>query len=1160
MGIERAEPSERSSEALRSPSSDLLVNRLGSRLISWWTPARRWRAFSWVVLGGLLFVLFRAMFAQGQLVVSDIYVGFPAVTTSQGWLVYLSQWNPGILGYASSQPASLALFSILTLGGIPPTLLQPLFFVGLSFVGAVSFQFLLEPYLVEPKFALLGAGLFLLSPYLFISYFNSDNALPFALLLPTFLLLAFRIADSVSVRRVLLLGVGLGFVYSIVTLGPAYSIPLVVVPPIVVMVTKRSLRAGLVGFGALLTAVGMGLLVNAPFYFGNLSYFSGGALQAAYSNALAIMPVTYGFSSPVHFFSLLGAGLLPRYSIYYPPTSESMLVAFSAVALSGLLFVRSKRSRGLGLLAGAVYIFCGTWIFLTRGEVTYPLYRAIGFLSALNYPDAFYAYIAVSLTVLATLLLDEVAAREPSRSGLSREASRTRTLNPTRASLLRSHLRRALGSAGRRPLSWTTCIVVVVLLVVPAVFYLQSGDYNVFQAPRAYEFPEPWGATAPPVFYAMYGFLQSHGGAMNTRVLILPYPGQGGAQFSPFAYNTLDLPEYQGPSSAPTLLAAGQGPYEFSTAVLNYMVSNRTNEIGILLGEASVKYILVDLAANFTSPPTWTWNSLVGAPSYFLGLLRSQLDLKQVFSSSLFVAFLNLDYQPEVTGASGVVVVNLGNASVPLNHSVASWPANRTEWSPPGPSGLIEGLNTTSTGYEVFGIDGSGVMNLTFSNATASITGTSTRFDNNGLYVQSTMIPVTSQPYVVRFDQTVSGPIQPGVRSYVTVWGFSSRGNYLWGIPSYEVPGGTGSNATIPFSPRQLSSQTADVAVTIAFPFDFGSGVPVSYSVSNLSLSVDLPALPSPFLASALVARLPAESTTAGSATILNSEFSNSTDRVLTAEGVSLGRLCVGICAMVSGAKSDQLLFAYASIPPASSLNSIEPSLSALSGEVLSVNGSRNADIAVNPTRFASVAVRASGVGTISLSNGSAGLVARFSIDNSSLSWISTNLTQGVSTSQVSVNISGSVQFDSLWLGAPGSLNGASNGAVLREAGVTVSQSGLTQYNGELGSATSFVTLVQSFDSGWSMTVGPTTGQSILVAGWENGFVVPRPNVSGVSTYEIKFTGQTQHVAFVALQVAALVILLGSLIVVSFPRRVRMLTHAFRRAMPQVRTNRKRAR
>ncbi len=95
-----------------------------------------------------------------------------------------------------------------------------------------------------------------------------------------------------------------------------------------------------------------------------------------------------------------------------------------------------------------------------------------------------------------------------------------------------------------------------------------------------------------------------------------------------------------------------------------------------------------------------------------------------------------------------------------------------------------------------------------------------------------------------RFYQNYTGPTKH-LGGYVTVAGFDSVGAILWEIPSYTVGTPTQPNVSVPFSPQQLNPLTADVGITVAFPTNFGSGSLATYTVSNLSLSLDFPSVPS---------------------------------------------------------------------------------------------------------------------------------------------------------------------------------------------------------------------------------------------------------------------------------------------------------------------------
>lgn len=1111
--------------------------------MNWESKQLQWRLLSWGILLSLILFLFRSTFSSGQLITPDFFLLFSVNRSTYGIMVYLSQWNPGGLGYSSSQPAVYVILSALTLAGIPPALTAPLTLIGLCFVGAASFQRFLEPRLEAPKFALLGAGLFLLSPYLFIDVFNASSALPFDLLLPTVFLLAFRMIEQPWAKPMILLSLVFGFSFAFDPIAPAFALPLLLLIPLSIGLTRRSVYTALRAFGGIASALIAGLFLNFPFYLGNLAHFGSSSLQPSVQAAVSIIPISYGFSTPLHFFSLLGAGLYTRYDGYYPPTSEALLVLFSAFALSGLLFRRGGLNRELVVVACLFYVACAAWIFLTRAGLTTPLYARFGILAALNYPAEFYAYIVISITTLATVAVDRIAQVERERRASRAKSNSPKTIDEE-AVTKRSgthRIRRGFGGIIRQPLTTASCVAVLALLVVPAGFYLESGDFRVSEAPDAFGFPSQWGATVPSAYPAMYDFLESHGGTLDSRFLILPFPGfDGGTQFNPFAINSFGLTEYQGNTTAVGLFM-GPRPSEFSTSVLDYLIENRTNRIGILLGEASVRYVMVDLQANFTGPPTWAWNSLVGSPSAFLGLLRAQTDLEEVFNDSLFVAFLNLDFQPYVTGTSGVAVVHSGNPSVPLNQTIENWPAKQDNWSSPAPSSRIASVQILSDGYEVVGVNGSGVMNITFLNATDTVTGSSTRLDNLGFYVLANRVQVVSQSYVVRFHQTYTGPANHA--GYVTIVGYDINGTFLWAVPSYTIgAASTQPNVAVPFNPEELDSRTAYVQVSISFPSNFGEGILASYSVSNLSLTVSLPSIPSGMLATLFLTQMPPEAAISNYAPLPSLDFSNSTASALAQAGTPVNQLCLGLCSAATFV-SDQLIFAYSALNRSGNAGAVEANPNGLTGEVVATSGVLDASLAVNPSPFATLALRASGNGTVTIDSGSTSLVS-FVVADPSMNWSLISLASQVQTDQLTIDARGSVRLDSLWLGPP--TPGSSPGVPTTNSRTTITDSSLTAYAGTLGNSTTFVILSQGFDSSWSMTVGSITTSSLIAAGWENGFAIPRTAMGG-NAYSIVFAAQVYHTLFVAVQSVALTALLVALVIVSIPKLSKRAARALRR-------------
>jgi hypothetical protein len=1071
------------------------------------------------------------MFSAGQIITPDFFLLFPVNSAPHTVQVYFSQWNPGGLGYSSSQPAGYLLISGLVVGGVPAPWTEPLVLVSLAIAGAISFQIFIEPYLKEPRFALLGAVLFLLSPCIFIDVFNASSWIPIDFLLPTVFLLSLRMSQGPIGKPLIQLSLVLGLIFAFVPLGPVLILPLLLLLPFSIALTRRSIRIALRTLFAISGAVVLGLLLNAPFYFGNLSHFSSGALQPSFAAAVSVIPISYGFSTPLQFFSLLGAGLYIRYAGFYSLFSEALLIGFVAFALSGLLFLKHRRYQELGVLAAVLYATCTAWIFLTKDGFTLPLYHAFGLLTALNYPGALYAYIVISLSVLATFTIDWIAHTEGESATTGNDLVKPKlVVTDLQTGFPKLHrLRRDVYPIAHHPLTVASCILVLTLLIVPSTFYLESGNFEEPSVSTNVGFPPQWSATIPSAYPAMYDFLQSHGSTSSSRFLILPFPGfQGGLQFNPFAINTFGLPEYQGSTTATNLF---QGPRNsiYSTSVLNYFIDNRTDQIGVLFGEASVKYVLVDLQADFTGPPRWIWDSLVGSPAIFLGLLRAQADLEEVYDSSLFVAFVNLDYVPYVTGASGVVVVHSGTGSSPLNHTIGGWTANISGWYGPGPSNRISRIDDFPARYDVYGVNGTGEMNISFSNATDSITGSSLRLNNAGFYVVSTRIPVFNQQYAVSFNQAYSGPVIHGA-GYVLVVGDTSNGSYIWGIPSYTVANSSQRNVSVAFNPDEESSQTASVDVVVAFPAEFGSGRLISYAVSNLSISIDLPTVPSPILAALPLSQLPPQSSIVNSALLPSFDFSSSTAVDLADADVKVGQVCIDLCP-TNLPLTGQLLFAYLGTNVVGSFSTVEIAPNALASEVVSTHGSLNTTLQVNPSPFDSIWLRAAGNGWVTIFEGPTALT-RIAVSNDSLQWYQSSVNRSVETDQLTINVFGSVQLDSIWLEATDEdgVTKATDGGLT----ATVTYSSLTEYQGTLGTATTIVVLSQGFDPSWVMTVGNFSASSIMIGGWENGFPIPAL-VGGNGQFSIVFTGQTYHVAFIIVEAGFFFALLTLWIVASIP-------------------------
>ena len=321
-------------------------------------------------------------------------------------------------------------------------------------------------------------------------------------------------------------------------------------------------------------------------------------------------------------------------------------------------------------------------------------------------------------------------------------------------------------------------------MIVPAGFYIASGDFRVFDAPSAILFPPQWGATNPPSYEAMANFLDENGANLGARALILPYPGEkGGEKFRPYSVNLFNQPEY----SASTL----SGPFfhqpfgiRFATDVVNYLVANRTDEIGVLLGIASVKYVLVDLDSNFTGSPDWQWNSLVGPPYYFAKLLNEQRDLTEICNCSGFIAYRNLDFRPYVQAYNSIDPFIQSQAQPASSHLVARLGMSIQNWSVPLPENRIANLSRATNGYSVEGANGTGSMQISFGefNSSPDVSATTSRTGESGVLPKLTSLrnpaPALHSHLLVELHRTKSSLLQLRLRHRIWVQ-FNHEGEYV---------------------------------------------------------------------------------------------------------------------------------------------------------------------------------------------------------------------------------------------------------------------------------------------------------------------------------------------------------------------------------------------
>lgn len=96
---------------------------------------------------------------------------------------------------------------------------------------------------------------------------------------------------------------------------------------------------------------------------------------------------------------------------------------------------------------------------------------------------------------------------------------------------------------------------------------------------------------------------------------------------------------------------------DFISNTLEMLCSSSTTSIGVLLGEASVKYVILNLASSSTGSCSENGGLPSGSPTVYHSLLNSQTDLKPVAFQSTFIAYVNLHFQPRVTISGNPLII-----------------------------------------------------------------------------------------------------------------------------------------------------------------------------------------------------------------------------------------------------------------------------------------------------------------------------------------------------------------------------------------------------------------------------------------------------------------------------------------------------------------------
>ncbi len=1057
-------------------------------------------------------ILFRSMFTYGFIITPDFFPNFPAVSNAEGLGPYLSKWNEGSLGSQSAQPLGYAILGILARAGLLGSTIQGVVTVGLTVFSGFTVWYIVKDRVRNPAVTLVAPLLYLSGPTLFISMFDASANFVFFALLPLLALLTWRLCRLPTLRNSLCLGFAIGLVSAF---NP-FSI-LFVVPPVLILYIGSSVSSGfprrVLHSGALIAvSLLVAVLVNAPYYIGNLGYLASQGVAGAADVNTPLVLFTYSWSTPTNILSLLGGGLYPRYSTFYPAWSRVLLTCQTLLALFSLVHIKPDRNGRLRL-SFALLVACSiAWIYLTKSGITIPLLQTVPYLFAFNYPEVFYMYLALSVAVLAAFAIDDLLRGVPLigiRTSLRRAgggAQLRSTIKPSPSAVVKRV--RAVAAAA-----------LLVALIMPAGFYIATGDFRVLEAPSAFGYPPQWTAIAPDSFKAIYTFIQEHGGDQMARALVLPAPTPGGGKTLPgFSINLFNQPKYvDAPYTGPFFAVPASS--EYSTSVLDYLAANRTDMIGIPLGIASVKYIFVDKQLNFSGPPRWLGESMIGSPTSFEQLLDQQRDLVRVHDDALFAAYENMDYEPYLQAYDKLVVVAQGRFGIPGSKTVYSWSLSSSNWSAPGPENRISQIINERDGYTVIAADNAGNMSIRFAANSygTSLIASTDRLDNDGFYIVSSPVPVTDGEYGLRYNTRYQGPANHS-GGYVIIGGYDGNGSLLWQIRSYDVGVEINGTTYLDFTPMSSDPSTRYIRLTVAFPYRFGDNVEMSYELSNLTLVYHLPRPPVDMLAPLILERLPAGNLPQTAAVVLERNVGEGFSSEIPPYTSNPAYLCLGICESNPNRAWHQLLFAYRAVDFSSEEFRVERALDSVSGAVVAITGAARANVTLGGSPFQILLIRVAGYGTITPDVGTEPLNP-VSISSDGFRWVQWSLGSPVNVTSLSVSTNGTLRIDAL-LFEPGP-SVSSDTTRTEYAPVSYVSSHPSKYAGSLSRQVGALFLAQGYDRGWSLQIDGYDVRPVPGLGWANIFLVHTTS-SGYNDmqFSLTFLPQQAHNSLILVQTA----------------------------------------
>ncbi len=576
----------------------------------------------------------RAMWSFGDL------LPFP-VTYKQGIDAFLTNWQPQSLGNAIPRTPLLVVFGALQLLlGNNGSLAQKVLYLSLLPVGSAFMYWFLGQLTSSRVARVVGTFVFTANPVINGEFVGGAVGLLFSYaLLPLVirwtLIVARRPRDFASwiglsllvlldgwiTPHVMpLLSVTMLLTWCFARIGDSERISLRdLVPRVAFLGAAAALLYAWFFYESPLVGAVASLPVESLIGEVRINYSTNNAesiLRLAYWSFL-LQPLGYAYSTPL---TALGFSLpiLAFSAFLQRATPKPLYVAFSALSLGIVAFIWLAH---VGLLNGIFATF--PLLFIYRGP-TMPLY-----------------FLVFSYAVQATISTSVLTPRSDSEFRLFR--------------YLRTRIASLSKTTGRSPVPGKRTVIMLVALAM-----LASSLYITPMLDGTMGLRETRGSN-----YTVNAELQNIASWVQTR---RQSEGFFRTLWVPLTYEDYNALVWLDPYIFGAPLGAsvyGYPSLQFITNTLDILCSNSTTSIGVLLREASVKYVILNLGSSASGPCSQSGGLPYGSPDAYRNLLNSQADLKEIEVQPTFIAFLNLDFRLRVTvSGSPLLVLNMPETSV----------------------------------------------------------------------------------------------------------------------------------------------------------------------------------------------------------------------------------------------------------------------------------------------------------------------------------------------------------------------------------------------------------------------------------------------------------------------------------------------------------------